>query len=161
MVNWDEVFKVRSIDCKGDEVRVARWFSWKNISPALPREIGIVPLEDLCSHGARRYVLNFDHHLKPKQEWGAVPKPRVMVDDDSWGAVCQGLVSSGLCTFIEEHEVFDTGQGPLLNGLCGVTKDEWADSGTEVFRLIMNLVPLNGLCRPLSGDVDTLPPGVG
>ena len=66
-------------------------------------------------------------------------------------------MSSGLCACIEEHEVFDTGQGPLLNGLFGVTKHESTDSGTAIFRPIMNLVPLNGLCRPLSGDVDTLP----
>eukprot|EP00438_Fugacium_kawagutii_P015746 Skav233435 [mRNA] locus=scaffold1486:284964:287666:- [translate_table: standard] len=43
------------------------------------------------------------------------------------------------------------------NGLFGVTKDELAGDGTEIFRLIMNLVPLNGICEPLSGDVSTLP----
>ena len=157
VVDWSEFFRIRSIDYKGDEVRVARWFSWKNISPALPREIGRVPLEDLCSQGARHYVLNFDHYLRPRDEWGPIPRPKVMVDDCNWGTICKGLVETGLCTFIEEHEVFDTGQGPLLNGLFGVTKDEWTSDGVEVYRLIMNLVPLNSLCQPLSGDVDTLP----
>ena len=61
-----------------------------------------------------------------------------------------------LCVFLPVEDIFDTGRGPLLNGLFGVSKDEWVD-GIEVFRLIMNLVPLNSLCRPLSGDVDTLP----
>eukprot|EP00435_Cladocopium_sp_Y103_P050459 s406_g15.t1 len=157
VIDWSDFFKIRSIDYKGDEVKVARWFSWSNIAPALPREIGRVPLEDLCSHGAKHYVLNFDNYLKPPNEWGPLTKPRVMVEDQCWGAVCQGLVSAGVCCFIEEHEIFCTDQGPLLNGLFGVTKDEWTDSGTEIYRLIMNLVPLNTLCRPLSGDVDTLP----
>lgn len=156
-VNWDEFFKIKSIDYKGDEVKVARWFSWSNVSPALPREVGRVPLEEVTSHGAQHYVLNFDHYLKPRSEWGPLTKPRVMVSDEDWGEVCKGLVDTGVCTFIEEHEVFDTGEGPLLNGLFGVTKDEWTEAGVEIYRLIMNLVPLNSLCRPLSGDVDTLP----
>ena len=46
---------------------------------------------------------------------------------------------------------------PLLNGLFGVTKEEFTDQGVEIFRLIMNLIPLNALCMPLAGDVDTLP----
>ena len=46
---------------------------------------------------------------------------------------------------------------PLLNGLFGVSKNETSPEGHEIFRLIMNLIPLNNLCRPFSGDVDTLP----
>lgn len=32
-----------------------------------------------------------------------------------------------------------------------------SDDGHEIFRLIMNLIPLNHICRPFTGDVDTLP----
>lgn len=41
--------------------------------------------------------------------------------------------------------------------MFGVPKDEVSSEGYDVLRLIMNLVPLNGLCQPLAGDVDTLP----
>ena len=41
-------------------------------------------------------------------------------------------------------------------GFFGVSKEEVCD-GEEVHRLIMNLIPLNGLCHGLSGDVATLP----
>eukprot|EP00438_Fugacium_kawagutii_P022472 Skav232358 [mRNA] locus=scaffold2646:532142:532963:+ [translate_table: standard] len=37
-LDWETFFSVRSIDYKGDEVRVARWFKWSNVLPALPRE---------------------------------------------------------------------------------------------------------------------------
>eukprot|EP00438_Fugacium_kawagutii_P012392 Skav215497 [mRNA] locus=scaffold165:781686:787326:- [translate_table: standard] len=111
--------EIRSIDYKGDEVRVARRFCWANITPALPSE--------------------------------------VMVSEEDWPDVCRGLVAANVCVIIPEEEVFSTDQGPLLNGLFGVTKDEWADSGVEIFRLIMNLIPLNGICQPMKGDVDTLP----
>ena len=154
---WDEFFRIRSIDYKGDEVRVAQKFSWNNIAPALPREIGRVPLADVCSEGSRHYVLHFDHYLKPPAEWGPIKRPKVCVDDCDWGEVCSGLVESGICSFIDESEVFDTGQGPLLNGLFGVTKEERTAEGVEIFRLIMNLIPLNSLCTPLAGDVNTLP----
>eukprot|EP00435_Cladocopium_sp_Y103_P064326 s581_g26.t1 len=108
--DWKDFFKIRSVDYKGEEVKVARKFSWDNIAPALPREVGKVPLAEMC-----------------------------------------------ICTFIEESEVFHVKGEPLLNGMFGVTKEEWTDSGWEILRLIMNLVPLNSLCLPMNGDVHTLP----
>lgn len=156
-VGWTEFFMVKSIDYKGDEVRVARRFKWENIGPALPGDVGSVPLVDVCTLGCQHYVKHFESYLKPKPDWAKMTWPRVMVDDCDWDKVCQGLVDSGVCIYIRESEVFDTGSGPLLNGLFGVTKDEFTDSGVEIFRLIMNLIPLNGMCQPIAGDVDTLP----
>ena len=68
-----------------------------------------------------------------------------MVEDGAWGELCAGLVSAGVCCFLEEHEVFQTGSGPLLNGLFGVSKEETTAQGVEICRLIMNLVPLNNM----------------
>ena len=156
-LSWKDLFAVRAIDYKGDEVKVARWFSWDNISPALPEEVGRVPLQDVCTLGCKEYVVNFDHYLKPKDEWTISTPPRVMVSDEDWPQVCAGLVRSGVCVFIPEHEIFHTDSGPLLNGLFGVPKDEKTAQGVEIYRLIMNLIPLNNLCKPMSGDVDSLP----
>ena len=156
-ISWEDFFKVRTVDYCGEEVKVGRWFTWANISPALPSEIGRVPLEDVCSLGCRHYVSHFDEYLKPPDQWHTVKAPRVMVEDSSWGAVCSGLLTAGVCCLIEESEVFHVDGVPLLNGLFGVSKEEWTDDGIEIFRLIMNLIPLNNLCLPLAGDVDTLP----
>lgn len=79
-----------------------------------------------------------------------------MVSDEQWGSVCQGLLQSGICGLMLRDEVFDTGEGLLLNGLFGVSKEE-VINGYEVLRLIMNLIPLNGICESLTGDVETLP----
>ena len=79
-----------------------------------------------------------------------------MVPDQSWPGVCRGLLASGICGLMQEEDLFHVNGSPLLNGLFGVTKDEW-QGGHEVFRLIMNLVPLNGVVETLKGDVDTLP----
>ena len=82
--------RLKSVDYQGDEVKLARWFDWSNIAPALPPEIGKVPLEDVCTLGCRHYVECFDQFLKPCEDWTVVRAPRVMVDDSSWGAVCTG-----------------------------------------------------------------------
>eukprot|EP00438_Fugacium_kawagutii_P027300 Skav202700 [mRNA] locus=scaffold654:350470:356680:- [translate_table: standard] len=154
--DWQEFFTTRGIDYKGDEVKTARSFTWANISPALPQEIGKVPLAEVCTLGARHYVEHFDLYLKDPETCVLPRAPRVMVPDESWGEVCHGLVSCGLCTYLTRDQVFSVGGRPLLNGLFGVTKDEW-HQGHEVFRLIMNMIPLNTLAQPLAGDVETLP----
>jgi len=154
--SWIDFFATRSIDYKGDEVKTARSFSWENIRHALPNEVGRVPLEEVCTLGARHYVQHFDSFIKSPDQWVMGRPPRVMVEDKDWAGVCTGLVESGVCTFLEREEVFSTGESLLLNGLFGVTKDEWVGN-TEVYRLIMNLVPLNGIAHSLKGDVETLP----
>ena len=154
--SWTEFFQTRSIDYKGDEVKIAKSFHWDNIRHALPSEVGRVPLEEVCTLGARHYVQNFDSFIKSPSCWEVGRPPRVMVSDDDWPAVCAGLVESGVCTYLERDDVFSLGDKPLLNGLFGVSKEEWV-GGTEVYRLIMNLIPLNGICHTLRGDVDTLP----
>ena len=75
----------------------------------------------------------------------------------STGLRCVKVLQTGICTFIEEQDVFHAHDTPVLNGLFGVIKDEWTKDGTEIFRLIMTLVPLNSLCMPMTGDVNTLP----
>ena len=158
--DWKGFFKSRTVDYHGEEVKVARFFRWQNSAPALPPEIGRVRLEDVCSLGSRFYVLHFDDFIRPRECWAPLSSPKVMVRDEDWPQVCRGLLDAGLCGLLHRDEVFDTGDGLLLNGLFGVTKDEWHGED-EVFRLIMNLIPLNGICMPLQGDVGTLPSWAG
>ena len=154
--DWDSFFKHRSVDYQGEEVKVAKSFRWCNIAPALPKEVASVPLEDVCTFGAKHYVEHFDQYLKDQEDWPPVSKPRVMVADEDWGEVCAGLVASKVCTFITRDEVFHVAGEPLVNGMFGVSKEE-VHEGVEVYRLIMNLIPLNSLCCPITGDVNTLP----
>eukprot|EP00438_Fugacium_kawagutii_P010156 Skav235744 [mRNA] locus=scaffold1612:147414:153104:- [translate_table: standard] len=157
LLQWESFMKVRAVDYRGEEVKVARWFDWSNIAPALPKEVGSVALADVCELGSKHFVLNVDDYLRPEHEWGALSAPRVMVEDASWGEVCRGLVATGVCTFIEESEIFHVGSKPLLNGLFGVPKEETTEEGIEIFRLIMNLIPFNQISMPMAGDVGTLP----
>lgn len=154
--NWQEFFSQRSVDYQGEEVKVAKSFRWANIKPALPKEVGRVPLEEVCQFGAKFYVQHFDLYIKAPELWPPLKKPKVMVKDEDWSEVCKGLVESGVCTYLLRDEVFEGPDGPLVNGMFGVTKDETV-KGIEVYRLIMNLIPLNSICQSIRGDVDTLP----
>ena len=156
-VDWKVFFTHRGVDYQGEEVKVARQFRWNNIAPALPAEVGRVPLCEVCTLGSRHYVENFPLYLKPRGEWVIPSKPRVMVQDSDWPEVCEGLLKSGVCGLMPRESVFEGPNGLLLNGLFGVPKDETTPEGIEVFRLIMNLIPLNGICQSMAGDVATLP----
>ena len=79
-----------------------------------------------------------------------------MVTEHDWDGVCEGLISAGICGVMAENELFQVEGKPLLNGLFGVSKGEQVD-GHDVHRLIMNLIPLNNICRGIQGDVATLP----
>ena len=155
-VDWKSFFNVRGIDYKGEEVRLAQFTSWGNVSPALPREIGQVDLLEVCEKGCKEYVRRFEDYLLSPDMMVATKPPRVMVDDTSWPEMCQGLLEAGVCELIDEEDVFRVDGSLVLNGLFGVPKDEEA-AGVPVHRLIMNLIPVNNLCRPIEGDTSTLP----
>ena len=61
---------------------------------------------------------------------------------------------------MHEDKVYRVGEQLLLNGLFGVSNQEWVDS-VEVLRIIMNLTPSNAIFRGFDGDVGTLPPWAG
>ena len=61
---------------------------------------------------------------------------------------------------VHEDDVYQVGGRPLLNGLFGVSKREFAGH-VEVQCIIMNLIPLNQVVRGFDGDVNTLPSWAG
>lgn len=83
-----------------------------------------------------------------------------MVSEADWPEVASNLVRCGICGIIPESEVFRVRGSLLLNGLFGVEKGE-DHAGTPLYRLIMNLVPLNSLCLGLSADIGGLPHWLG
>ena len=157
---WGDFFKVRTIDYQGEEVKTAQAIEWRNISPALPDEVGSVPLGDVVDLGCKYYVEHFREFLVPEEDQRYTTPPKVMVPQESWDELCEGLLKKGVCSLIGEDEVYRVEGKLLLNGLFGVSKGEY-HQGSEVMRLIMNLIPLNGICKGVDGDVATLPSWAG
>lgn len=160
-LSWEQFLAVRSVDYRGEEVRVAKRFTWANIEPALPDGVGSIPLSEVCEGGVLDFVNDFERYLLPLESRVYTKPPRIFVEPESWEQVCSGLLSKGVCRLIPLSEVYHFSEGPLLNGLFSVSKDEFTPDGVEVCRLIMNLVPTNKLCRNLGGDISTLPSVTG
>ena len=164
-LTFGQFFTTKGIDYSGEEVRVARSFQWKMIAAAFPEGVGSLDLLSFCEGGTRSYVAEFEQFLLPPQDQNLGKTPATMVNQEHWAEVCLGLVDRGVCGLMRREELYHVKGRPLLNGLFAVEKGEKAvDKGGEEFevrRLIMNLVPTNGLCRNLVGDTSTLPTVTG
>ena len=62
-IEWEDFFRVKNVDYKGDEVLVARTTCWESVSHSFPSEIGRVNLSEVVSHGLVDYVNSFDDFL--------------------------------------------------------------------------------------------------
>ena len=155
-ISWENFFKFRSLDYVGDEVATARITSWNNIRSAIPTEVGTVPLRDVVGDGCRHYIDRFEDFLLEPEAMAYTKPPRVMVAEQDWDRMCEGMIQSGICGVMAESDLFKVKGKPLLSGMFGVSKGEMVD-GFEVHRLIMNLIPVNNIVRAIQGDIATLP----
>ena len=154
--NFEGFFRKKGIDYSGEEVKVAQRVVWKAVEHSLPEGVGSLELEQFCNLGTQFYINNFQDFLLPLESITLGKPPRVMVSDDQWREVCQGLVKHKVCCYLPLSEVCQVNNEPVLNGLFSVGKNEWVGD-LESQRLIMNLVPLNRICKSLRSDVGTLP----
>ena len=155
-LSFDTFFQSKGVDYRGEEVKTAQRFSWTSLKPAMPPEVGSVRLVDFCTLGTKNYVENFPDFLVPPEKRWMGRTPCVMVNEEDWFEVCQGLIHSKVCGVIPVDDVCHIDGRPLVGGLFGVGKNEFV-GGVEVQRLIMNFVPLNANCKPLDSDIATLP----
>ena len=158
--NWTDFFRVKGIDYKGDEVLTARPVCWNSVSPALPKEVGQIPLTEVVELGSRHYVENFSEYLLPVEDQVYTKPPKVMVAPEQWEELCENLLRMGVFDKVHEDDLYRVEGKPILNGLFGVSKNEFSGN-FEVMRLIMNLIPANRLCRALDADIGTLPSWAG
>ena len=157
---WDEFFRVRGVDYKGDEILTAQSMRWENVAPALPREVGGVELDQVVELGCKYYVQNFEEFLLDPKDQIACRPPKVMVPSEAWPTFCRELLDLGVFSRVHESDLYRVGGQPLVNGLFGVSKNEF-HGPHEIYRIIMNMIPLNGICRGFDGDISTLPSWAG
>lgn len=155
-MTFDDFFVHRGVDYSGEEIKVARSISWEQIEASLPSEVGTLDVRDFCEGGVLDYVNNFSKYLIPRELQAIGRTPRVMCEEAEWPKVVKGLIATRLCQIIDEAELYHLDNKPLLNGMFAVSKQEFQGS-IELCRLIMNLKPLNSLCRPMEADTCTLP----
>ena len=154
--NFDDFFLTKTIDYRGEQVKLGQSLCWEAVRNSLPDGVGCLKLADFCRLGTRHYIDHFEDYLMDTSEMGPIRKPKVMVAEAAWAELSEGLVRKGLCEVCPVSSLFHVGGSPLLNGMFAVGKGEYVNN-LESQRLIMNLVPLNSLCGSLEGDVNTLP----
>ena len=155
--DWGKFLQTRTISYTNEEVRAAQWTSWSQVQPALPYgAIGSVRAVDYAEDGVLDLLLNPAQYLQSTWDHQPVRASRVMVTEENWAELAEGLVKYTVCLVIPASAVAKCGGSLLQNGLFGIEKNEQVN-GIEVHRLIMNLVPFNSVSMHVSGDVATLP----
>lgn len=149
----------KHVNSYGEEVHVAQSVRWENVDCSLPKAdvAGIVPAVDLCTGGMKDFLLHPEKWLKPEAARTWMRPPKVMVPQDGWDDLVQGLLERNLCGIMPLSEVFSVDGSPILGGLFGVPKGESKDDGTPILRLIMDLRAINQNFISLGGDLSTLP----
>ena len=155
-LSFSDFFSRRKVDYCGEEVKLAQSVTWAAVSESLPEGVGSLPLSDFCTLGTKGYVDDFERYLMPADAQVRVNPPRVMIGEGEWHNVCSGLIEKRVCEVWPISQLHHIDGAPLLNGMFAVGKGEFR-AGIETQRLIMNLVPVNQICKPLQGDVGTLP----
>ena len=151
-----ELFLTKSIDYRGEEIKLAKAFNWRSIEGALPLEVGTLELSQFVTGGCHHFVTHFEEYLLPEGKQSLERTPAVRVSDEDWPEVCQGLIQRGICEVFPYSQLHHIDGKALVNGMFSVSKNEFQGS-VELHRLIMNLIPLNRVSKSLRGDVHTLP----
>lgn len=155
-IDFDSFFKGRGVSYQGEEIKMAQKISWEAVRQSLPEGVGSLPLVDFCRLGTLAYIQEFERYLVPEEARTYTTPPRVMVQEGQWELLAAGLLERGIAEVMPLDRVYHLNGQPVLNGLFAVGKGEF-ENGIKTQRLIMNLTPVNALCRPLAGDVSTLP----
>ena len=159
-LSWKDFFRTKGADYRGDEILTAQPMRWENVSPALPKEVGTVPLESVLEFGLKHYVEQFEEYLLAEEDQVSVKPPKVMVPPEDWSLFCSQLLKLGVFSRVHEDDLHVVKGQKVLNGLFGVSKREF-EGNVEVMRIIMNMIPVNNVCRGIEGDISTLPSWAG
>lgn len=119
---FNSLFQSRGVDYTGEMVRLAQPLKWQAVANSLPEGVGQLKLEDFCVAGTKYYVVNFEEYIIPVEDQVPPKAPRVQVEEGSWDALCEGLVSRGICEYTPMDQLHTIQGVPLLNGLFAVGK---------------------------------------
>ena len=149
----------RFISYTGEEVPKMQVIGFEQVKAALPPEShgGSIDAALLVCDGTKRF-LNFPEDALLEDPPKDVPlRAKVHVKDDEKLPLAELLVRRRLCVWVEDSDVLRVKGSKVLNGLFAVGKGSTLASGEEVQRLIMNLVPSNGVLKQLQGSTSDLP----
>ena len=161
LIDWSvndirDDFNKKSVSYSGEEVCKAEPLSLARIRPGLPPEGhgGSISAVDWVGERARELLLDPLGCLIP-DTGQQLPRlqGKVHIEAGDRLSVAQELVRRGICRWTHASDVATY----ILNGLFGVPKPKFLESGESVLRVIMNLVPVNAVLKTIPGRVSKLP----
>eukprot|EP00438_Fugacium_kawagutii_P036840 Skav204450 [mRNA] locus=scaffold1298:250701:254168:+ [translate_table: standard] len=149
----------RHLTYSGEVVPSMQVIGLAQIEAALPPAShgGSIDALKFVSPGTQRFLTFPDESLLDTIPLDTKLQSRVHITKGEELAVCKLLVERQICSWIPRDDVLEVRNTKILNGLFAVGKGTFQESGKEVQRLIMNLVPTNGIFRQLQGSTRDLP----
>lgn len=159
----DEVQKelsCRFLSYSGEEVPKMEVLTVAQVLPALPPvgHGGCIPVTDWLEGNTKTFMNSPKECICPDVGQG-LPKlqAKVHIAEKDKQALCELLCERGVCTWVNESEVFRYRNQRVLNGMFGVPKSSTLPDGRACLRCIMNLIPSNSTMIQLEGCVRELP----
>ena len=150
----------RFVSYSGEEIPKMEILTVAQVLPALPPlgHGGCIPVVDWLK-GKTRTFMNFPMDCICPDTGQTLPKlqAKVHIAEDDKLSLSQLLCERGVCTWVEESDVFRYRGQRVLNGMFGVPKSNSLEDGRPCLRCIMNLIPSNATMIQLEGCVRDLP----
>ena len=149
----------RFVTYTGEEVPKMQTIRFDAAVAALPPQShgGSIDVLKLVSDGTRSFLENPEKSLLSQPKMGVKLQAKVHIKPEEALAFCQELVSRNICTWVSHDAVLRVNGECVLNGMFAVGKNTYLDSGFEVQRTIMNLIPSNSCFRQAEGATHELP----
>ena len=149
----------RFLTYTGEEVPKMQPLQVKCVLPALPPAShgGSIQTVDLLCLGTRRFLENPLESVLEAPKNGVKLDAKVHIQSGEALDLFKLLVERNICQWIEDDHVMKVGGSQILNGMFAVGKGTHLETGEEIQRVIMNLIPCNGVCKQAQGGTQNLP----
>eukprot|EP00435_Cladocopium_sp_Y103_P043382 s2195_g12.t1 len=155
--------KTKRVSYTGEEVSQPMALSAEQIERSLPPEGhgGCIQATDFLVGRTKFLLENPQECFVPLRERPiGNMQPEVHIRKGEELSVFKLLERRGVISWLPIEQVYTDEQGECLNGMFGVVKPgKFTSSGTQILRVIMNLVPANRLFQVICGDIQLLPHG--
>ena len=158
-IDWSKELADRTVSYQGEEVFTAEPLDIERVNAGLP-PLGTgasVLASDVAEGYVRQCLLDPELLRRPDQECSLPSKPpRIWADDDVWIPLARSFVKHKICVVLGLKDIFHLNGIPCLNGMFGVASAT-GKKGLGKLRVVMNMIPSNGLFIVFEGDMPKLP----
>ena len=149
----------RYLSYTGEEVPKMQVLRLKQALPALPPKShgGSIDARMLVCPGTQWFLDHPEASLLERPEPSVKLQAKVHVEPGESLKLFEMLVERNICSWVRDADVLVVDQQQVLSGMFAVGKGTFLETGEEVQRIIMNLIPCNAVFRHSQGGTRDLP----